>query len=148
MRALPPVLLVEDDADARYLFGALARRAGIQNHIDIAACGEDAIDYLKACANQEQPWPCVTFLDIKMRGVNGFDVLEWIRNHGFAGKTVIVMHSSSEDPSDIRESFRRGAHAFLPKGDVEAALAKIVSSAMRLAPPLLVDELAKITRVR
>ena len=53
---------------------------------------------------------------------SGFEVLAWIRSHGAAAKTVVVMHSSSEDPEHIRLSFRKGAHGFVSKGQLPRML--------------------------
>ena len=119
---LPRILHVDDDADARFLFGRSVVRAGLRNQIDIADSGDEAMAYLQECLNGEQPWPCAVFLDVEMPHRNGFEVLTWMRAQGIAGKTVIVMHSSSEDPDHIKQAFKRGAHAFLPRGDVEATL--------------------------
>src|SRR6476659_9763130 len=103
-------LIIDDDPDARFLLGAQIRRTRLIPQIDIADCGEDAIDYFKLCLAGEIAWPCIVFLDIDMPGMNGFDVLAWCRLHNVVAKTVFVMHSSATEPDKVSQAFSLGAH--------------------------------------
>jgi len=65
----------------------------------------------------------MVLLDIKMPGVDGFEVLRWIRAHPEFSYLLIVMLTSSEAIADADTAYRLGAASFFVKpfdfGDAE-----------------------------
>jgi DNA-binding response OmpR family regulator len=133
MSTLPTLLIIDDDPDAHFLLGRSLARAGIQNQLDTAQDAEAAIAYFERCVRGEFAWPYIVFLDIKMPGIGGFAVLEWLSEHGLLGNTVVAMMSSSDAPEDVSRAFRLGAHTYLNKGVKPEVLGPIVRSAIALA---------------
>ena len=129
----PPLLVIDDDPDAHFLLGRSLVRAGIPNQLDALPDGEAAIDYFERCLRSEITWPYVVFLDIKMPGIGGFAVLEWLRERRLLGNTVVAMMSSSDAPEDVSRAFSLGAHTYLNKGVNPDVLGPIVRSAITLA---------------
>src|SRR6266567_3292985 len=93
------ILLVED----QFLFVEALKRAGARNPVRTVQNGREAIDYLSGMffyADRERfPFPKILFLDLKLPGMSGWEVLEWVRaNHEFTGMLVIVLTSSEMVP--------------------------------------------------
>ena len=131
---LPRVLLIDDEPESYDLFRRILRGAGIRNQVDFAPGGEEGVRYMDGCSLGRTPWPCVVFLDIKMPVMNGFDVLTWMRAREMLGKLVVVMLSSSSEPSDVGRAFSLGVHHYISKDVGTAIVAQLVRSAMLFSP--------------
>jgi CheY-like chemotaxis protein len=114
------ILLIEDDEDDQFFMKIALEKAGIQDPLQIANDGREAIAYLGGDGEFADrglfPLPTVIFLDLKMPYVNGFGVLEWLRSRGdeFADTPVIVLTSSPEE-RDQKHACQLGARAYLLK---------------------------------
>ena len=77
------VLVVEDDTDDVELLLIAARAAPDAVSFHIVGDGEQALAYLKGegqfADRQAHPFPDLVLLDISLPGMNGFEVLAWIR---------------------------------------------------------------------
>jgi len=129
----PTILVVDDDADYHFFLGRKLLKAEIGNKLVSCMDGAEAVSYFQKCMAGQERWPGIVFLDIKMPGMSGFDVLDWLRGCEALGHTMVAMHTSSDDPSDVHKAFSRGAHSFLNKDITPDALAPIVRSALKLA---------------
>lgn len=83
------VLIVDDDPSIRRLLTTLVRRERIE--VDAAADGEQAIELLS------QESYSVILLDLMMPRVNGFGVIEWLKNHKAEQKPVVFVISAYAD---------------------------------------------------
>ena len=113
------ILLVEDRDDDVLLIRRAFERAKILNPLHVASNGEEAVAYLKGegkySNRDEYPLPDLVLLDLKMPGLNGFDVLQWIRRQpGFASLRVVVL-TSSDQMRDVNEAYHLGANSYLVK---------------------------------
>src|SRR5687767_1809491 len=90
------------------------------------------MDYLKAEGKFEDrsqyPFPSVMFIDIKMPRVNGFEVLQWLKDHEHCRIIPVLVFSSSEQPEDIERAYQLGANAYLVKPNKMEDLEKILRS--------------------
>ena len=113
------ILLAEDSEDDVLLIRRAFRQANIINPLQVVRDGEEAIAYLRGdgrYANRaEYPLPELLLLDLKMPGLDGFDVLQWIREQAGLGAMRIVVLSSSEQIRDVNKAYRLGANSFLVK---------------------------------
>jgi CheY-like chemotaxis protein len=94
------VLLVDDDNDERHVFATALKRTGLNVDLFEATDGYAAINYLlgnEPYADRAKfPHPDMVFLDLKMPGLDGFDVLSEIRAKlGLQNLPVIVFTNSS-----------------------------------------------------
>lgn len=119
MSARADVLLVEDDPNDAEVARRAFRRSGLEGSLVVVRDGQEALDYVFGSASDDsgdpRPVPRVIFLDLKLPGLNGWDVLRCLRSHVRTEEVPVVMVSSSDRESDIRESYRLGANSFLVK---------------------------------
>jgi len=130
---IPPILLVEDNAqDEKLIFRAL-KKANIANTIDVARDGQQALDYLFRSGEFAHlvgaPWPAVVLLDINLPKVNGLDVLAKLRNNEPTRLLPVVVLTSSDDERDRLQGYRNGANSFVRKpidlGEFVEAVARL-----------------------
>lgn len=113
------ILLVDDDYNDGALMQRALLRAKILNPLVVARSGEEAIEYLSGVGKYknraEYPLPGLILLDIKMNGMDGMDVLRWIRARPDLGSTRVIMLTSSDDMKDVNQAYRLSANSFLTK---------------------------------
>jgi CheY-like chemotaxis protein len=108
----PHILVVDDSADNRQLLVELLTAAGCR--VSEASDGEEALQRWRTES------PDLTFLDLRMQGVNGFAAIRRIRAEG--RETPIVVLSASAFDHERAEALACGANAFLTKPFREGAV--------------------------
>lgn len=122
-----------DDAELdRAMFARLLRDARLANPLRAFAHGEDLIDALIGILRGAPP-PVCCFVDVKMTGMSGFDVLRWIRCQSALDIVPVVMLSSSEAPHDLSEALYHGAQCYTAKFPTADHLRAIVDEAEAMA---------------
>ena len=118
-------LLVEDNEDDAFFMRRAFQDAGLHNPLHIVTNGEEAIDYMAGAApfadRDKHPWPDMIFLDLKMPGRDGFDVLAWLRQEKKFEVPVAVLTSSPEE-IDRTRARQLGADCYLLKPPTTAML--------------------------
>lgn len=114
------ILLAEDSSDDEHLFKLILTRNGIENPVMVVRDGAQAVAYLQGTGDfidrDKHPLPVVLFLDLKMPGMDGFAVLEWLNLHPEIKKSLlIIVLSHLGDARQIQRAYNLGAHSFLPK---------------------------------
>jgi len=104
------VLLVEDLEDDRYIFQHTLKSTRPDARLVTASDGFEAIDYL-----QNKGRPDVMFLDLKMPGCNGFEVLRWMKERSLVTKVRVHVLSGSSEARDMTMAKALGAQAYLVK---------------------------------
>jgi two-component system cell cycle response regulator len=62
--------------------------------------------------------PAVVILDVMMPGMDGFEVLRWIRDNECLARLPVMMYSADPSPEAEGQALRSGAQAFLVKGRI------------------------------
>ena len=113
------ILLVEDNDDDIFLMRRALKGARIANPLHVVEDGQQAVDYLSGTgqyADREQfPFPAVVFLDLKLPMKSGLDVLDWIRKQPQFDNLVVLVLTSSSEPSDLKRAYSLGANSYLVK---------------------------------
>jgi DNA-binding response OmpR family regulator len=113
------ILIAEDDEDYAFILASAIKANGWKNPIRIVGNGKEVIDYLTGEGKFEDreafPFPSVMFLDVKMPGASGFDVLRWVRKHPECSVLPTMMLSSSDDEKDIQLAYELGANGYFVK---------------------------------
>jgi CheY-like chemotaxis protein len=113
------ILLVDDSAnDAQLVQRALAR-AGLLESLQHISDPREAIAYLNGDAEYADrkrfPVPEIIFLDLKMPGIDGFQLLKWIRSQPHLARVVIIVLTRIDDLKLIQLAYQLGAQSFLSK---------------------------------
>jgi CheY-like chemotaxis protein len=113
------ILLVEDNDDDVFLMKHALTSAGISNPIFVVETGQLAVDYLSGTGEYQErsrfPMPVIVFLDLKLPLMSGHEVLAWIRGQRQLETLLVVVLTSSDEPSDVRRSYSLGANSYLMK---------------------------------
>src|SRR6516162_8208226 len=103
------ILLVDDSEDDILLIRQAFAKAGIPNPLQVVRSGEEAVEYLQGIwkyRNREEfPLPAMVLLDLKMPGMDGFEVLSWIRQQPGLSAIVIVVLTCSVAVRDINKAY-------------------------------------------
>lgn len=108
------ILLIEDNEGDIFLTKEAFAEAGIQSKLDIARNGEEAISVLEDCKTKNN-CPDLVLLDINLPKVNGFQVLQYIKQHKELRKTPVLMLSTSSSSNDIIKSYENFANCYIIK---------------------------------
>lgn len=101
------ILVVEDEADIRQVISFFLKQAGF--NVVAVSGGQEAIEYLSAyCAD-------LIILDILMRPVSGWQVLEWVRNHYADTAVPVLIMTALAQFSHQVEGLERGATEYITK---------------------------------
>ena len=113
------VLVVEDDSDDVELLLIAARTAPETVSFHVVRDGEEAMAYLKGAGQfvdrHAHPFPDLVLLDISLPGMNGFEVLTWIRQHPQFSALKVFVWTDSGDPGALDQAIQIGATRFVPK---------------------------------
>ncbi|MBQ4913363.1 response regulator [Maribacter sp. MMG018] len=98
------VLLIDDSEIDNYINKAVLSKSELVSEITIKTSGADALKYLESA--NEDSFPDIIFLDIRMPGMDGFEFMEhYIKlPENLTGQCKVFVLSSSIDPVDIEKS--------------------------------------------
>ena len=113
------ILLVEDNRmDVELTLDAF-REAKLLNTIHIASDGQEALDYLFGhgpyADRSAFPQPNLVLLDLKLPGIDGFEVLRQIKSTPILKRLPVVILTSSKEEGDRALSYDHGANSYLVK---------------------------------
>lgn len=107
------ILLVEDDEnDVAVALRALGRQS-LDQRVRVMRDGAELLDYLVAASARGMPKAIL--LDLKMPRLDGRSALREIRRRPETRHIPVVIVSSSERESDVRECYELGANSFIVK---------------------------------
>ncbi len=113
------ILLVEDNRMDIELTLDAFREVRLGNRVDVAANGQEALDYLfgrgKYGDRTTYPLPNLVLLDLKLPGVDGFEVLRQIKATPILKRLPVVILTSSKEEGDRALSYDSGANSYLVK---------------------------------
>ena len=77
------VLVVEDSPNDVFLLQRAFSKTGPEAPLHFARDGQEALDYLKGvdrfADRNLYPLPTLLVVDLKLPGIDGFDIIQWVR---------------------------------------------------------------------
>jgi CheY-like chemotaxis protein len=119
MNKLAHILLVEDNRMDIELTMDAFREAKLLNTIQVVTDGQEALDYLlgrgRFIDRREYPMPNIILLDLKLPGLDGFEVLRQVKSTPILKRIPVIILTSSKEEGDRALSYDRGANSYLVK---------------------------------
>lgn len=126
-----PFVIVDDEPSDAMLAEGVIDELDPKFPAQILTCGEDLIAYLQGEGLYQDrtlyPLPGLVLLDLKMPKMDGFAVLEWLKQHPeFSEIPIVVLSGCVDMAGQVTRAYQLGAHSFLPKPvqlqDIESIL--------------------------
>lgn len=102
------IILADDESDLRTVYAAALRGAGYEVHE--ASDGREALELVKSRR------PALLLLDVWMPNLNGFEVLERLRNDPDSSSLKVIFLSSLSDSDTRLQGFSEGVADYWVKG--------------------------------
>lgn len=132
------VLAVDDSEDDLFFLKRALRRNPQFSCIATLTSGQQALKFFlreSPFTDSEYPLPDLLLLDLKMPGLNGFGVLEFLQRAFPARTFKIAVLTSSSAPADERLALELGADVFLTKPAEFSGYLQLLRQVEGLAPP-------------
>lgn len=131
-RSLPTVLLIEDEASDVTLLLRGFERAQVLNPIVHLKDGDEALAYFAGVGQYsdrtKHPLPVLILLDLKLPGMTGLQLLQWLRTQREIRRIPVVVLTMDGTPSSVNAAYDLGANSYLVKPGDPAKIAKMVAS--------------------
>src|SRR5690349_6883366 len=103
---LGTILLIEDDPTDTALIQRAFQKVGVQNPVSHVAHGDTALAYLEGLNEYADrikfPLPILIILDLKLPGMNGLQLLKWIRTKRELRLIPVVVLTGSTDQTQVQ----------------------------------------------
>ncbi len=113
------MLIVEDNPDDAELILRAFNKHNLSDRLYLAENGEDALDFIFCTGKFSERNPDiplrVVFLDLKLPGLDGMEVLRRIKDNPKTRKLPVVIISSSREAPDIKSAYDLGANSYVVK---------------------------------
>ena len=114
----PYILYVDDSEDDVLMAKRAFKKSNLSTDIITLTDGQECIDYIFSEGEYEgsvHELPIVILLDLNMPRVNGFEVLEQLRNNDKTKTLPIVVLTTSDADNDVSKAYDLGANSFITK---------------------------------
>ena len=127
------VILIAEDSEADVFFLLrVMEQAGVLNPFHIVRDGPEAFAYLQGSGKYADratyPIPGIVLLDLKLPGVDGFEILRWKRDEPALQQTLMVAVSSYDGVYGINLAYECGADTFLSKPLTSEDILNLISA--------------------
>jgi len=113
------ILLAEDNSDDVFFFKNAFEKAGATGVLHAVCDGVEAVKYLSGQEpygdRSTHPFPDALLLDLNMPRMNGFEVLEWVRQRSNCTRLTVHVLTSSCHQADIDRVYGLGANSYVVK---------------------------------
>ncbi len=144
------ILLVDDNPNDVELTLDAFHEEKLSNLVEVARSGQEALDRLFGRSRRPEggrhPLPDLILLDIKMPGIDGFEVLRQIKAAPVLRRIPVVILTSSREEGDRAMTYDTGANSYLVKPVSFDGMLEIVKGiksywlTINVRPPLPEDE--------
>lgn len=114
MTAHPTILLIEDSPGECELFRLALSRAEPTVSLQTASDGPAALRFLRTLDEQDR-FPSLVLLDLRLAGQHGIDFLRQLREEGRFTHLPVVVFTTSDNANDIARCYANGANSYVVK---------------------------------
>jgi len=123
------ILLIDDDADDRELFGEALQKVGPHIHFESASSGPMAFDLLES---KKQDLPDLIFLDINMPVIDGWKCLSILKSNEAFKHIPVIIYSTSAPDGAQEAAIRLGALSYVLKPNQFSELKQMLTRVVAL----------------
>ena len=122
-------VVVDDGEEDAILLTRLLEKSGA-SAVTVYGSGEEAMAAFQAieAGNNGTTFPAAAFIDVNMPGVDGFDVLKWIRQSDRLQSVVVVLLSGTGEPRNIGKASQLRADCYLVKFPSPSAMRELIAA--------------------
>jgi CheY-like chemotaxis protein len=125
LRPLPAILLIDDHVETVRILRSLLESHGYK----VWTASDGLQGFALACETE----PDVIFTDIRMPGLNGFELISKLRESESTRHIPVVLHSGSVNEKEKQHGLDLGAAAFLSKPCSVAEIRQTIAGFMQAA---------------
>lgn len=130
MSKIEEILLIDDDADDREVFGEALQSINNTIILRTAIDGVDALEKLNGTFPQ---LPDLIFMDLNMPKMNGKQLLQELKNHKYFSHIPVLIYSTSTYNEDKDDTIAMGAADFIVKPNSYTELCRVIQGATQSA---------------
>lgn len=123
------MLLIDDDADDRELFGEALQKVGPHIRFESVNGGQMAFDWL---GSNRQHLPDVIFLDINMPVIDGWKCLSMLKSNEAFKHIPVIIYSTSAPDGAVEMAIKLGALEYVLKPNQFNELKKMLAQVVAL----------------
>lgn len=124
------ILLVDDDADCRFLIRDAISECKVSNEVHEVSNGQEALEFLHQRGKYAgAPRPGLIYLDIEMPGMDGLETLRQIKSNPALSDIPIVMMTGLCGEEQMQIAAKLGANSYtLKPANAEQFLSTVLAS--------------------
>ncbi|GAB4092192.1 response regulator [Flaviaesturariibacter terrae] len=126
------ILLVEDDADDRYIMQQAFSELSIADDVRMFCSGDELLQHLKSLPDTALPELFV--LDYNMPAINGAELARYLRAHDPWRAIPVVLYSTGMSPKMQQELLANGVLRCYEKGMEYSEVLELARSLVALLP--------------
>jgi CheY-like chemotaxis protein len=119
MGDIPAILLAEDLGKDIIIITRAFQQVYVPHRLIVVHNGQEVTRYLvghgKYADRQRFPFPSLLLLDLKLPGIDGFEVLAWLREVPALNHLPVIVLTASDHIHDVNKAYALGANSFLVK---------------------------------
>jgi CheY-like chemotaxis protein len=113
------ILIAEDNPDDAKLVHRAILQLQLENPVRVVEDGKLTLAYLKGEGEyqdrEKYPFPALLLLDLRMPGIDGFEVLRQLHDDSQFASLPILVVTVNQDRRQLGEAYQLGAKSFLTK---------------------------------
>lgn len=113
------ILLVEDNPQDLELILRALHKSKLDDHVEVARDGAAALEFVcgegRWSSRTDERGPKLILLDLKLPKLSGLEVLAHMKQNPRTRHIPVVVLTSSEESSDVTESYQRGVNSYVVK---------------------------------
>jgi two-component system, chemotaxis family, response regulator Rcp1 len=107
------IFLVEDNPADVFLLKEALRAHSVKCELQISIDGEEARELIRQTSSEEAPDLFV--IDLNLPKLNGFEVVEFIRQHPWCAAVPVAVVTTSDSPRDRERAISLGVERYVQK---------------------------------